>query len=49
MTIDVPVRHENRDTDNRAQVAQTPTILYMTDSKLVLPPTEEILDYDTVA
>jgi hypothetical protein len=49
MTTNVPVRHENRDTDNPAQVTQTPTILSLTDSKQALPPTEEILDYDTVA
>jgi hypothetical protein len=49
MTTDVPVCHENRDTDNPDKVTQTPSILSLTDSKQALPPTEEILDYDAVA
>jgi hypothetical protein len=49
MTTDVPVRHKNCDTDNPAQVTQTRTILSLTDSKQALPPTEELLEYDTVA
>jgi hypothetical protein len=49
MMTDVPVRHENHDTDNPAQVTQTPTRLSLTNSKQALPPTEEILDCDTVA
>jgi hypothetical protein len=49
MTTDVPVRRENLDTDNPAQMTQTPTILSLTDSKQALPPTEEILCCDIVA
>jgi hypothetical protein len=49
MTTDGPVRHENRDPDNPPQGTQTPTMLSWADSKQALPPTEEILDSDTVA